>query len=223
MLSLLRGLLAAAVLWGAAVWLAPGSSARGSEREEFLYYPSGPFLREAVLGYDQAASALAWLQTVQYYGKHVRSDRQFDYLYHLCDVTTELDPHFTEPYTFGAFVLMTEGKQPSAGMRLLEKGRNNNPESWKVFFETGFTYYIAWEDYGKAAYYFTRAAEMPGAPEVANRFAAWVTTRAGDLRTSLLLWKELADRTTNPELKAKAEKKVQELSAQLLESEPGGR
>jgi len=221
MRPILRGALVAAVFWGAAVWLAPDSATGRPEREEFLYYPSGPFLRGATLGYEQAASALAWLETVQYYGKHARSDQQFDYLYHLCDVTTELDPHFIEPYTFGSFVLLTEGKRPSAGMRLLEKGRENNPENWKIFFETGFSYYIAWEDYPKAAYYFTRSAEMPGAPEVANRFAAWVSTRAGDVRTAILLWQELADRTTNPELKEKAEKKVQELSAQLQEQGSG--
>jgi len=211
----LRGGLAAALLWAGAVWLVPDAASGRAEREEFLYYPSGAFLRSAVMGYDQAASAVAWIETVQYYGKHARGDQHFDYLYHLCDVTTELDPHFEEPYTFGSFVLLTEGKRPSAGMTLLEKGRENNPESWKIFFETGFTYYIAWKDYPTAAYYFTRAAGMPGAPEVTDRFAAWVSTRAGDVRTAILLWQELADRTTNPELKAKAMRKVQELAAQI--------
>jgi hypothetical protein len=191
------------------------------DTEELMYYPSGAFLKEAVLGYDQAAASLAWLRTVQYYGEHARGDQNFDMLYHMCDVTTDLDPSFEEPYVFGSFILLTEGRRPSAGMRLLEKGREANPDAWRLFFETGFAYYIAWEDYAEAAKHFTAAANMPGAPEQASRFAAYVTYRAGELRTSLLLWADLAERTTNPELREKALEKVEELQATLAESGAG--
>lgn len=216
----LTALLVAAVFWGGATLVSPDAHAYRTERQELFYYPSGQFLKQVVLGYDQAASALAWLRTVQYYGQHAQSDRVFDMMYHLCDITTELDPHFEEPYTFGSFVLMTEGKRPSAGMQLLEKGRENNPNSWKLLFETGFIYYISWEDYPKAAEYFTEAARIPGAPEYTRRFAAFVTQRAGEIETSILLWQELAERTTNPQLREKARKKVEELTAELRERKP---
>ena len=215
MRGLLLGGLVAAVFWGGAIAVTP--EAPGVEREEFVYYPSGPFLRAAAMGYDQAAAAVAWIDAVQYYGEHTRGDQKFDYLFHLCDVTTDLDPKFELPYTFGSLVLLTEGKRPSAAMRLLEKGRENNPRSWNLFFETGFSYYIAWEDYPKAAEYFTLAAGMPGAPEKTERFAAWVTYRAGELETSLVLWQNLAERTTSPELREKALQKVEELAAELAE------
>jgi hypothetical protein len=211
----------ASVFWGGAVFLSPEAGAYRTEKDQLLYYPNGRFLQEAVLGYDQAAAALAWLQLVQYYGEHARGDEQFDYLYHMCDVTTELDPHFEEPYTFGAFVLLTVGGSPSAGMRLLQKGRQYNPQSWKILFESGFIYYIAWADVPKASHYFTQAAGIPGAPEYTNRFAAWVTYRSGDLRTSLLLWQELAERTTNPEIRRNAEEKIAQITASL-ESSPAG-
>jgi hypothetical protein len=218
----LFGFLVAVVFWGGAVVISPHASARRHEREELMYYPSGAFLKEAVLGYDQAAASVMWLRTVQYYGEHVRGDQEFDMLYHMCDVTTDLDPRFEEPYVFGSLVLLTEGKRPTAGMRLLEKGREENPGSWKVFFETGFAYYIAWENYPEAARYFARAAAMPDAPERASRFAAWATYRAGDLKLSLALWADLAERTRNPELRKRAVKKVEELSARLAEGEGKG-
>jgi hypothetical protein len=213
-------LLLAAGFWGGATLASPDADAYRTERQELFYYPSGRFLKEVVLGYDQAASALAWLRTVQYYGQHARSDRTFDMMYHLCDITTELDPHFEEPYTFGAFVLMTEGKRPRSGMDLLRKGRENNPRSWKLLFETGFTYYISWEDYEQAAHYFTEAARIPEAPEYTRRFAAFVTQRAGEIETSILLWQELAERTSNPELREKALMKVEELTAELRGRSP---
>ena len=215
MKSTLLGCLFGISLWGGALLASPNAAAYKMEKQELFYYPAGPFLKEAVLGYDQAVSALTWLRAVQYYGEHARNDQEFDLLYHLCDITTDLDPHFEAPYTFGAFVLLTEGKRPSAGMKLLAKGRENNPESWRLHFETGFMYYIAWEDYPKAAHYFAAAAAMPGAPEYTNRFAAFVNYRAGELETSLLPWKALAARTTNPKLREKALEKIEELSGQL--------
>ena len=221
MRSALLAVAVACILWGGAVFVSPDARAYLSEKEELLYYPSGRFLQRAVLGYDQAAASLAWIQLVQDYGEHARGDKKFDYLYHMCDVTTELDPHFEEPYTFGAFVLLTSGGSPSAGMRLLQKGRQYNPQSWKVLFESGFIYYIAWDDVPRAAHYFTQAAGIPGAPEYTNRVAAWVTYRAGDLRTSLLLWQELAERTRNPEIRRRAEARVSEISALIAVPEAG--
>jgi hypothetical protein len=215
MRGMLLGMMIAIALWGGAVWASSRLEARALGQEEFIYYPNGAFLREAALGYEQAAASLAWIRTVQYYGEHTRTDQQFDMLYHMCTVTTDLDPRFEEPYVFGGLVLLTEGKQPTAGMKLLEKGRTENPDNWRIHFETGFCYYIVWEDYETASHYFTLAAGMPGAPEQARRFAAWVSYRAGDLRTSLYLWADLADRTTNPELREKAILKVEELTLEL--------
>ncbi len=215
MKTTLLGCLLAVSFWGGALLVSPDAQASKTEKPELFYYPSGTFLNQAVLGFDQAVSALSWVRAVQYYGEHALSDQVFDQMYHLCDITTDLDPRFEEPYTFGAFVLLTEGKRPSAGMKLLAKGRENNPESWRLHFETGFMYYIAWEDYPKAAHYLAAAAAMPGAPEYTNRFAAFVNYRAGELETSLLLWKGLAARTTNPKLREKALEKIEELSGQL--------
>ena len=50
-----------------------------------------------------------------------------------------------------AFVLISDGRNPKEGMDLLAKGREMNPNSWKIFFESGFVYYIAWQDVPKAA------------------------------------------------------------------------
>lgn len=209
------------LLWGGATAVAQRMETSSVDTEELLYYPSGKFLKQAALGYDHAVGDLAWLRLVQYYGEHVRGDGSFAMMYHLADVISELDPHFEEVYLFSAFVLLTEGKRPEEGMKLLAKGRKNNPESWRLYFETAFMYYIAWQDHQKAAEYFTLAAAMPGAPERADRFAAWVTYRAGELETSRALWAQLAERTTNPELRDKAVAKVEELTERIENGEAG--
>ena len=223
MRTALLSLAAAAFLWGAAVCVSPPTDATLAGERDLLYYPSGRFLKQAALGYDEAAASVGWLRIIQYYGEHTRGDRNFSLLYHMCDVTTDLDPHFEEPYIFGSFVLISEGRQPGPAMDLLRKGRRMNPDSWRLFFESGFVEYIAWQDTHKAARYFTRASHMPGAPEYADRFAAWVSLRAGDLRTSILLWKELAEHSKSEVIRKRAERKVVELTAELEARTPGPR
>jgi len=214
---------AAVLVWGGAIYISPPTDATLAGERDLLYYPSGKFLKQAALGYDEAAASVLWLRIIQYYGEHVRGDRTFNLLYHMCDITTDLDPHFEEPYIFGSFVLISEGRQPGPGMDLLRKGRRMNPESWRLFFESGFVEYIAWEDTHKAARYFSRASRMPGAPEYADRFAAWVSYRAGDVRTSIVLWKELAEHSQSEVIRKRAEQKVIELSARLEASSSGTR
>ena len=65
------------------------------------------------------------------------------------------------------------------------------------------------------AEYFHQAAGLPGAPDYVGRFAAVVSERAGDLETSLYLWRELALRTDNPKIRVWAEGKMEEIAAEI--------
>jgi len=209
------GLGLAVALWAGAAAVSPRAEADRAHGQELLYYPNGRFVKQAALGYDQAAASMAWLRTVQYYGEHKRGDRIFDYMYHLCDVVTDLDPRFEEPYIFGSFVLNTEGRHPAEGMDLLAKGRRENPGSWQILFESGFDSYVFRREYAEAARYFEAAAARPGAPEYAGRFAAYVARKSGALETSLLLWKELAQRTGNPKMREWALEQMADIQAQI--------
>jgi hypothetical protein len=97
----------------------------------------------------------------------------------------------------------------------MEKGVRNNPDSWQMHFETGFVQYVCARDYAAASRHFRRAAELPGAPESAQRFAAFVTARAGDPRAALYLWSEFARRTTNGEMRRKALEQVERLEMEM--------
>jgi hypothetical protein len=184
-------------------------------RDELLYYPSGVAVRKAALGHESTAADLAWLRAVQYYGEHKRSDRQFTMMGHIFEIITDLDPRFVNAYIFGGLVTAEDGRDVKRGVALMEKGIANNPESWQMAFETGFVQYICARDHEAAARNFRRAASLPGAPESAVRFAAFVTAKAGDPRTSLYLWSEFADRTTNEEMRQKALKAIDKLQKEI--------
>jgi len=169
-----------------------GRAQRGApSRDELLYYPSGVWVRQAALGYETAAADLAWLRGIQYYGEHRLSDQRYDMIGHVMNIVTDLDPRFTQPYVFGAFVLSQELNQPQRGLELLQKGMRANPESWRLAFETGFLHYVGTHDHAAAARYFARASGLPGHPDYAERFAAFAAQRAGDRAMAVLLWKRV--------------------------------
>lgn len=199
MIALRGGAGLAAALAVAAALLAASGALHGAYRakqggravDELLYYPSGVWVRQAALGYETAAADLAWLRGIQYYGEHRLSDQRYDMIGHVMEIVAELDPRFTQPYVFGAFVLAQELKQPQRGLELLERGMHANPESWELAFETGFLHYVGTRDMAAAARYFTRAARLPGHPEYVERFAAFANQRAGNLGMAILLWKRV--------------------------------
>jgi hypothetical protein len=159
--------------------------------EELLYYPSGFAVRQAALGYENAAADIAWLRGIQYYGEHRITDQKYDLIGHVMDIVTELDPSFVQPYVFGAFVMAQEQKQTERALELLERGMRANPTNWKLAFEAGFLNYVCRRDFVSAARYFTWASRMPGHEAYVERFAAFANQRAGNKGMAVLLWKQV--------------------------------
>ena len=159
--------------------------------EELLYYPSGFAVRQAALGYENAAADLAWLRGIQYYGEHRLTDQKYDLIGHVMDIVTTLDPAFVQSYVFGAFVMAQEQKQTERGLELLERGMRANPTDWKLAFEAGFLHYVCRHDFVSAARFFTWASRMPGHEAYVERFAAFANQRAGNTGMAILLWKQV--------------------------------
>lgn len=214
---------AAAGLWSGSVLVEGQANALRTETPELFYYPSGQFLQEAALGYNEAVADIAWIRTIQYYGEHKKTDQRFDLMFHLCDVITDLDPKFEEPYVFGSFVLFTDAGRPRDGLRLLRKGALAYPDSWKLNFELGFVYYIGYKDYVAASRYFSRAASAEGAPHYAKSFAAYMADKSGSPEASMLLWLQLAESTDNPVIKETAEKNAARLKEEIEAGQKDGK
>src|SRR5687768_5613028 len=174
------------------------------------------------LSYDALAADLYWIRTVQYYGstklaKDLRS--RYELLYPLLDLTTSLDPHFNVAYRFGAIFLAEKPPsgpgRPDQAIALLEKGLRAQPQRWEFAWDLGFVYYWHLEDYVRAAEWFTRAADVPGAPLWLRPTAAVTLAKGGDRGTSRQLWSELVK--SAPEeaswVRAQAELRLQQLDA----------
>lgn len=209
----------AAVCVGVAGLAAVADTIRGDRTgdcsEERLYLPNGEFLHLASLGYDAAVADYTWLQAIQYYGGYRRGEHDVRYFAGLVEAVTTLDPGFVEAYIFSALVHSLDHGDADGAIDVLKRGILQNPHSWRLHFEVGFTNYVFKRDYGVAAYWFETAARLPGASDFCRQFAAWSSGRAGDLKGSLVLWENLRRTTENPDLRELAERMTKQIAASL--------
>jgi len=186
------------------------NEARSSLFTQMLYLPSGKYLRPASFGYYGLLADFIYLWSIQYYsdpGFHPR----IEYLKHTYDIITELDPQFLDAYQTGALFMFYEGRNPKAGLQLLEKGLEKNPTEWIFPTDAGYYCLINLKDKEQAAKYFGIAAQVPGAPTLVKRTLANITFQKGDMLDSLELWQEVYDTAERPSIKQTAFQHVHDL------------
>ncbi|MDI6740478.1 MAG: hypothetical protein QME74_08960 [Candidatus Edwardsbacteria bacterium] len=186
------------------------------DQDELMYFPSARFTRTAAFGYDNLIGDCVWLDIIQYYGRHSLSDMQYRYLKHMLNVLVALVPRFTNAYTFGALLLITDGNDQTGAFDLLETGLRRNPTEGSIAFTRGFFHYVFLKDYREASRWFAIASRMPGAPEMAGRFAAFARQKGHDLATARALWLEVRNKSRNPTERLMAEGYIAKIDRTLL-------
>jgi tetratricopeptide (TPR) repeat protein len=172
--------------------------------QQILYVSSPAVITRLALSYDALVADLYWIRAIQYYGGLRLSrapDTSYDLLYPMLDLTTSLDPNFNIAYRFGAFFL-SEKKPGGAGrsdlaIRLLEKAIAARPDRYEYPHDVGFVHYRD-GDYMRAADWFLRAANSPGAQKEGARADIWLRPLAaatlatgGDTASSRVLYQHL--------------------------------
>ncbi|MGE3062859.1 MAG: hypothetical protein AB7T10_04415 [bacterium] len=188
-------MLALVMLFSFLLQTRPENSNRKSN--ELLYFPSGKFIQQVSLDYKTTVTNIMWLQTVQYYGEHIITDKDLHQLYNLFDIITDLDPNLMQCYIFGGTIIAYDQKRPDLGMKLIRKGMANMPSSWQIPFIAGFLNYMYIRDYYAAYKWFEFASQKPDAPYYCKSFAASAMKRGGDYLTALRLWTEIYNNSSN--------------------------
>ncbi len=191
------------------------AESRRAARQDRLYFPSGRALVESSVGFREVAADYLWFRFVQYFGSYAKGHHDLRYFDLLVDAITRLDPRFVEAYHFASLVAWSELGDFEKSIDLLKRGILANPDSAKLHFQVGFTYYVFYQDYRRSATWFEAAARCPDGGETESRFAAFARYRAGDDRVSLELWKEMAASTESPQMRELAEKMVEKLERKM--------
>ena len=185
-----------------------------------LYLRSPDAAKRVALGYDALAADLYWIRAIQHYGSarlSTSADQTFDQLYPLLDLTTSLDPRFDIAYRFGAIFLSERPPngpgRPDLAIALLRKGLEAQPERWQFAHDIAFVHYWWRNDYKQAAEWFSRAAEIPGAPDWLKPVAAVTLAQGGNRASSRRLWQEIGDQAEHDWLRVQAAHRLQQFDA----------
>jgi len=181
---------------------------------QMLYLPSGKYLKPASFGYYALLSDFVYLWSIQYYGDPQFSPKM-EYLKHTYDIITELDPYFAEAYQTGALFMFYEGRNPSAGMALLDKGIEKNPNEWIIAADAGFYCMMNLKDKRRAAEYFEKVVKIPTAPAQAKRVLAGMHFQIGDKIHAYQLWKEVYESSKRPHIKQIAYQHMHDLKVMV--------
>jgi len=192
-----------------------------------MWVQSGSLASRMALGFDNLVADTYWMRAVIYYGgkRQLTTSEQtaaaqasnFDLLHPLLQLVTTLDPHFKVAYRFGA-IFLTEAYpsgpgRPDLAIALLQRGIENDFGRWEYFEDIAFVYYWWLKDFQKAAEWFKRAGEQPGAPTWLAPLAAVTLAEGGDRRSSRFLWNQIFESSDNEWMRNNAHRRLLQLDA----------
>jgi hypothetical protein len=178
-------------------------------------------MQRLALGFDALAADIYWVRAVQYYGDtrlSTDTNKNYDLLYPLLDITTTLDPDFKIAYRFGA-ILLSEGYpggagQPDEATALLEKGMRHAPERWEYPYDAGFVEYWWKQDYPTASSWLLKASKAPGAPNWLPTVAASMLAEGGSRADARQLWTQIGENADQDWLRRAARRGVAQIDAE---------
>jgi tetratricopeptide (TPR) repeat protein len=194
---------------------------RDTVAEAVLYFPSGRAVKHLALSYDALLADVYWIRALQHFGstrlKQDLGEKKYTLLNPLLTISTTLDPQFNVAYRFGA-IFLSEARpggpgRPDQAIALLQRGLEAKPGNWRYMQDIGFVYYWWLRDFPRAAEWFNRGADQPGAPWWLRSLAANTLAQGGDRRASRALWQALAQTPDNEWLQRDARRRLQQLDA----------
>jgi hypothetical protein len=188
-----------------------------SKLEDLKYLPNGKFLKGAALSYDEIFADILWIKALIYFADHAQTDRNYDWLYHLLEITTTLDPLYQYPYEFAGIVLATELGDINGSNILLKRGMENvsttHPRYWRLPFLLAYNHMYYKKDYATAAKLLELAAQFPQSPDYIPLLATRLYANADRHQVALTFLQEMINSTENPQLKEKLVNRKKELIA----------
>ena len=175
--------------------------------EKLLFFPSGKFIQGVACGYNNFLADLLWIRGGVYYGGQKSKHGSLEYLNHIFNVITDLDPKFINAYTTGGMFLFDDLHSLEMSMKLLDKGIYNNPTNWYVPFMKGFILYLA-EKYDLAYRWFMVASLYETGKGLAFKFANWCLQKEMGPEMTLKFWENIYNTTENRWMRGKAVKGI---------------
>ena len=161
---------------------------RYSRATDVQFLPTGDFLKGASLGYAGLLSDFFWVRATMLFGdQHGAGEDKgwYAWLYHMIDLTTDLDPEFRAAYKYGGTMLRVDGVFVDQSSLIFQKGMKHRPDEWYFPFGIAMNYFLHRDDPQIAARYMEAAATIEGAPFYLRNLAASLLEDSNQLDAAL--------------------------------------
>lgn len=188
--------------------------------DDALMVSSPAVIKRLSLGYSGVLADFYWTRAVQYFGrKHVDGASGYRLLAPILTITTELDPKLTIAYDYGSIFLAQKPPEgagdPKAAVALVERGIQQNPGNWHLYYTLGFIYSMELKDYHAAARAFAEGARVPGAHPWMRVIAAGMAEHGGEPAMAHYMWTQMYQATADKMLFENAEKHLRASEVQM--------
>jgi tetratricopeptide (TPR) repeat protein len=128
----------------------------------------------------------------------------------ICRMVIELDPHFVEAYSVGAWLSLSLPKaNEHDALDFYQQGIARNPQSYELLHEFGFEYYVLRKHNPEAALpYLKRAAELSPTAPIKHTYAH-ALAQAGKPREAAAEWLRILKQFPNDPIARKELAKLQ--------------
>ncbi|MBW3622141.1 MAG: hypothetical protein KY468_01870 [Armatimonadetes bacterium] len=157
-------------------------------------------LAGTLLGFREVAAGLLWVRADEYF-----HSGKYDDLVPLFYIVTWLDPHQLDVYSTGAWHLaynLGDQRLIPEGARFLNKGIQDNPNVWDMYFQQSYLHNHKIKDYATAVKYARLASTKPGtdnkpAPYYIDNAIAHNLEANGQIDEMFVQWERNLDKTQN--------------------------
>lgn len=187
-LSLLAGLAALPILlWMASLCMhrADASKTADWKKDQLTYLPSGKMLKPMTVGFETAAASLLWVKGVLYFGDAYLTGSGYQWMGHMLDIVTTLNPRFKEAYNFGASMLTKDKQEIPATLKLIERGLSEYPREWQWRVSAALAKAKTDSNYLGAAKYLKPLAGDTSVPKHVRLLVATFAEKGGDERMAI--------------------------------------
>jgi hypothetical protein len=173
-----------------------------------------PFMVQSIdMGFNPAVSSFLWATTMPEILDLFRG--RTEYFTDLAFVNA-VDPKMSYPYAFSVLTLpiVPTSTYPDAlqqSIAIGQEGIKNGDPDWRVPYYMATNYFLQLKDTKEALVYYNLAAQTPGIPQYAERFALNFGIETNQRQTIEQLWATIRDSTNDPDTKARAQAYIDRL------------
>ena len=196
---------------------------RMSLQDEVGYLPTGEFIKGAALGYDALLADVFWVRATLLFGSRFgdEDEQWYSWLYHMIDLTTDLDPDFRAAYKYGGTMLRVNGVFVDQSSLIFQKGMRQLPGEWYFPFGIAMNFYLHRDDPALAGAYLARAVKTGNGPFYLRNLTASMMTDGDQLETALLFLQEEYKAVRDDRARRAVEIKILEIRYLLGRSQAG--